>query len=173
MVRLQPGPHQLLALALAHLDGLVDLEEALGRVLHDDAGRLQQEDEARGGAVQHRHLVGIDVDDEVVQPQAGAGRQQVLDGLHLGAAGVAAGADGGGHAGVADRHDADRDVHRRAQVDAAEDDAGVGGGRAQRQLDLLAAVDADADGTGDRLQGALLDHGPIVRDQALSLALHR
>ena len=60
--------------ALAHLDGLPDLQEALGRLLHDDAGGLQQEHEARRRAVQHGHLVGIDVDDEVVQPQPGAGR---------------------------------------------------------------------------------------------------
>ena len=40
---------------------------------------------------------------EVVQPEAGAGRQQVLDRLHLGRARVAAGRQRGGHARVADR----------------------------------------------------------------------
>mmetsp|Transcript_46808 Transcript_46808/g.110149 ORF Transcript_46808/g.110149 Transcript_46808/m.110149 type:complete len:344 (+) Transcript_46808:2509-3540(+) len=172
MVGLQLGPHQLLALALAHLDGLLDAQEALGRVLHDDAGGLQQEDEARGRAIEHRHLIGIDVDEEVVQPQAGAGRQQMFDGLNLGPAGVAPRADGRGHARVADRQHADRDVHRRAQVDTAEHDAGVRRRRPQGQLDLLPAVDADTHRAGERLQGALLDHGRDCPGSGLGLALN-
>ena len=52
----------------------------------------------------------------------------------------------------------DRDLDRRRQVDAAEHDAAVGRRRAQRQLDLLAAVQADADGAGEGLEGALLEH---------------
>ena len=44
----------------------------------------------------------------------------------------------------------DRNVHRNRQVDAPEHDAGVGLRRPQRQLDPLAAVQADADGMGQR-----------------------
>jgi hypothetical protein len=82
----------------------------------------------------------------------------VLDGLHLGRGGVAAGADGGGHAGVADRLRVDADVRRLGQVDAAEGDAGVRRGRTQRQRDLLAAVHAHADGLDDGFEGALAEH---------------
>ena len=55
-----------------------------------------------------------------------------------------------------DRERVDRDVDRLRQVDAAKHDAGVGRRRAQRQLDPLAAVHADADGAGHGLEGALL-----------------
>jgi hypothetical protein len=40
-----------------------------------------------------------------------------------------------------------------------------GGAGLQRQLDLLAAVHAHAHGMGDRLQGALREHGCIVPHQ--------
>jgi hypothetical protein len=52
-------------------------------------------------AVEDGHFLGRDVDVQVVQPQPGAGRQQVLDGLHLGRhPGRRRPADGGGHARV-------------------------------------------------------------------------
>jgi hypothetical protein len=135
VIGLEPRPLQRRALALAHLDRLLHAQEALGCVLQRDARALQQEDEGGGRAVEDGHLLGGDVDMQVVQAQPGAGRQQVLDGLHLGPAGVAAGRDGGGHAGVAHRLRRHRDVHRLRQVDAAEHDAGVGRRRSQRQLD--------------------------------------
>ena len=53
-------------------------------------------------------------------------------------------------------------VDRARQVDAAKDDARVGRRRAQRHLDPLPAVHADADGPRHRLQGALRQHGAIV-----------
>ena len=53
-------------------------------------------------------------------------------------------------------------IDRPRQVDAAKDDAGVGRRRAQRQLDLLPAVHADADGAGHRLDRALREHRVIL-----------
>jgi hypothetical protein len=132
VVRLR-RPLELLALALAHLDGLKHAQEFLGRLLQLDARALQQEDEGRGRAVEDGHLLGGDVDVQVVQAQAGAGRHQVLDGAHLG---VAAG-DGGGHARVGHRLRIDGDVDRLGQIDAAKHDAGVGRRGAQRQLHPL------------------------------------
>jgi len=108
------------------------------------------------------HLVGRDVDVEVVEPQPGDGRQQVLDGLDLGRARITARRDGRRHAGVADRLGRHRNVHRLRQVDAPEDQTGVRCGRPQGQFDLLATVETDADGTGQRLEGALLQHGRIL-----------
>ena len=46
----------------------------------------------------------------------------------------------------------------QAKIDAAKADAGVGRRRAQRQLDALAAVQANADGLGQGLEGALPEH---------------
>jgi hypothetical protein len=97
---LQPRPLQRGAFALAQFHRLLHAQEALGRLLQFDARALQQEHEAGGAAVEDGHLFGRDVDVQVVQPQPGAGRQQVLDGLHLGRARVAARADGAGHARV-------------------------------------------------------------------------
>src|SRR4029079_2603202 len=62
LVRLEPRPRQLGALALADLDRAQDAQEALRRVLQDDAGALQQEDERRRRAVEDRHLLGGEVD---------------------------------------------------------------------------------------------------------------
>ena len=155
---LQPGPLQRGANALADLHRFPDADETLGRVLHFDAGVLQQEDEAGRAAIEDGHFVACDVDAEVVDAQPRAGRHQVFDGLHLGRAGVAAGADGAGHARVADGKSVDGDVHRRGQVGAAEDHAGVRCGGPQRQLHLLAAVHTHANGTGQGLESALPEH---------------
>jgi hypothetical protein len=161
VVRLETGPFQAGPLALAHLDRLQHPDEALGCVLQFDARALQQEDETRRRAVEHRHLVGGDVDGQVVQAQAGAGRQQVLDGLYLRRTGVAAGADGRGHACIADRLRVDRDADRLRQVGATKDDPAVDRRGLESELDLLAAVHAHADRPGDGFQGPLLQH---VRD---------
>ena len=45
-----------------------------------------------------------------------------------------------------------------------------GGAGLQRQLDLLAAVHAQAHGAGDRLQGALREHARIVGESRASRA---
>ncbi len=165
VVRFELGPLQCRALAFADLHLLLDADEALGRVLQLDARALQQVDEAGGRAVEHRHLFAADVDDDVVQTEACARRQQVLDGLHLGPAGVAAGADGRRHARVADRLGRHRNAHRLRQIDAAKDDAAVHRRRSEGQLDLLPAMHAQADGAGDGLEGALLEHGELSRSR--------
>ena len=162
VVRLQPGPLEVAAFALAHLDGLGHAHELLGRFLQLDAGALQQVHERGRRAVEDGHFFGGDVDVDVVQAQTCASRHQVLDGVDLGRARVATGRDGGGHAAVAHRLGLDGDVHRLAEVDPTEDDAGVGRCRAQRQFDALAAVQAHADGAGQGLEGALLQHGGII-----------
>ena len=66
--------------AVAHLDRRDDAQVALGRVLLDDARRLQQEDERPGAAVHDRDLGPGDVDVQVVDAEAGERRHEVLDG---------------------------------------------------------------------------------------------
>ena len=140
--------------ALAHLDMLADAQEPLGRVLLGDAGGLQQEHERAGRAIHDRHFGCGQLDVDVVDAQAGQGRHQVLDGLHLGAVATQAGAEGGfGH-----QRGAGGDLDHGIQVDAAEDDAGVDRGRAQGEEDLLAAVQPHAGGADQVLEGALAKH---------------
>ena len=93
VARRQPGPHQALALALAHFHRFLDPQETLGRGLQHDASALQQKDKAGRRAVENGHLVGSDVDLQIVQPQAATSRHQVLDGLHLGCTSSAADRD--------------------------------------------------------------------------------
>ena len=54
-------------------------QEALGRVLQRDAGALEQEDERRRRAVEDRHFLGGDVDDEVVDSPEVVGVADVVD----------------------------------------------------------------------------------------------
>src|SRR5256885_2099442 len=86
VVGVEACPLEVLALALAHLDGADDPDEALGSLLQLDARALQQEHEGGGGAVEDGHFLGGDVYIDVVEPEAGNGRHQVLHGMHLGAA---------------------------------------------------------------------------------------
>jgi hypothetical protein len=60
---------------------------------------------------------------------------------------------------VADEVRARGNIDRRFEVDAAEDDAGIGRRRAQRDARLLAGVQADAAGADQGLEGALPEHG--------------
>ncbi len=82
----------------------------------------------------------------------------MLDGLDLGVVAGQAGAQGG----LGDQVGAAGDLDHGIQVDAAEQDAGVGRRRSQRQEDLVPAVQPHAGGTDDVLQGALAEHGAIV-----------
>ncbi len=168
VVGLEPRPLELLALALAHLDGARDADELLRCVLQHHAGALQQEHEGGRRAVEDGHFLGRDVDVEIVQPQSRAGRHEVLDRVHLGAAH----ADGGGHARIHDGFGPDRDVHGFGQVDAAENDARVRRGGTQRELDPLATVQAHADGAGEGLDRALLEH-PAILGGGTRPCLHR
>jgi hypothetical protein len=162
--RVQARPLELGAFALTHLDRTQHADEALGGLLLDDAGALQQVDERGRRTIQDGHLFGRDVDIQVVQPQAGAGAHQVLDRVDLGATI----GDGGGQAGVGDRPGVDRNLDRLGQVDPAKDDAGIGRCRAQGQLDTLPAVQSDADRLGQGFEGALRNHRSIVSFAAIS-----
>jgi hypothetical protein len=126
--------------------------------LQFDARALQQKHKGCRGAVKDGHLLGRDVHVEIVQPQPCAGGHQVFHRVHLGIAHR----DGRGQPGVGDRLCANGNVHRLGQVHPAEHDAGIRLRRPQGQLDPLAAVQAYPDGTGQGLEGALLEHLPIL-----------
>src|SRR5690606_20411574 len=66
-MRIEPRP----LVAVADLDRLEHTDELLGRRLLDDAGRLDQEHEGTGRAVEDGDLGRGDVDVEVVDAQAG------------------------------------------------------------------------------------------------------
>ena len=95
-----------------------------------------------------------DFDDRVVDPEAGEGRQQVLDGgdprLAL--------AQGRAEHACRRRSRRGLDVHHGRQVRAAEDDALVRRRRAQGHQHLLARVQADAGGANRVLERPLTDH---------------
>ena len=74
--RVKPRP----LVTFVDLDRLADPDEALGRILFFDSGRLQQEDKRPGAAVHDRHFGATDFDEGIVDTEAGEGRQQVLDG---------------------------------------------------------------------------------------------
>ena len=159
MVRIEPSPFELTALAFAHFHGLQDPDEALGCFLQFDTGTLKQVDERSGRAVQNRHFLGGDVHHQVVDTESGAGTHQVLDGVHLGPAI----GDGRGQPCVRHRLGRDRNIHRLGQIDAPKDDTGIGHGRTQRQLNALTTVQPDADSLGQGFEGSLRDHGPNFR----------
>ena len=140
--------------AVAHFHRALDADEALGRVLLLDAGGLQQEHERTGGAVHDRHFRRGQFDVGIVDAEAGQRRHQVFDGLHLGAIATQAGAQHG----FADQVRIGRDFDHRLEVGAAEHDAGVDRCRAQGQEDLLAAMQTDAGGADQVLEGALAQH---------------
>ena len=151
VVRLETGD----LVAVAHFHGLEDADEALGRVLFDDAGRLQQEHEGAGGTVHDRHFGRRQFDVEIVDAQARQRGHQVLDGHRLGAL---AGQTGAEH-GLGHQVGAGGDLDDGIQIDATEHDAGIDRCRAQGQEDLVATVQAHAGGADHVLQGALLGHG--------------
>jgi hypothetical protein len=148
----------LLPAALAHFDFLQHADEFLRRVLVLHAGLLQQEDEGGRRAVHDRDFLGRHFDVQVVDAEAGAGRHQVFDGRH---ARVVLDQDRG-HAGVAHDLGARREFDDRVEVDAAEHDAGIDRGRAQRQFDLAARVQPDAGRAHQFFDGSLFEHGPII-----------
>ena len=147
VVGLDARPFQLVAAALAHLDGFGDADKTLGHALQHDAGALQQEHEGGRRTVQNRHLLGCDVHIQIVQTQAGAGRHQVFNGLHP----CPTDRNRRCHAGVGNRQRVDRNIHRLGQINAAEHDAGIRLRRPQHQLNTLATVQANPDGTGQGL----------------------
>jgi hypothetical protein len=61
VVRIQPHPLEVVALAFAHFHGLAHAHEAARRVLQFDAPALQQEYEGSRRAIEDRHFLGRDV----------------------------------------------------------------------------------------------------------------
>ena len=156
-------PLQALALAFSHFNRALDADKALGGFLQLNACALQQKHEGRRRSIQNRHFFSRNVHIDVVDAQTGDGRHQVLHRMHLGTTG----ADGRRHARIGHGLGRNRNIHRLRQIHATKYDAGIRLGRAQCQLDTLAAVQAHAYGTGNSLDGALLKHVVILNATTL------
>ncbi len=130
---------------------------------------LQQEHERPGRAVHDRHFRRGQFDKGVVDAQSRQRGHQVLDGLHLGRAAGQAGAQHG----LADQVGVGRDLDHGIEVDAAEHDAGIHRRRAQGQEDLLAAMQANAGGADQVLEGALAQHRWRLPRRLLNLNVNR
>ncbi len=150
-VRFEPRP----GIAVAKFDRFDHPRELLRRVQLADSCRLYQENEARGAAVHDRNFRRIDVDIAVVDAKSRQRAHQMLDRRHFDVAAP----DRRCHPGIDDVFRHQRNVDRRIDIDPPEHHTGIGRRRPQRQLDLGAAVQADADRAGDLLQSALFDHG--------------
>ncbi len=150
LIGLQPR----VLVALLHLHRVADAHKTLGRVLLLDAGGLNQEHEGRGAAVHDRHFASRQLDDAVVNPEAGHRRHQVLDGgdsyLALN--------QRAGHFGGADNLGLRTDFHLGGQVHAAEHDAGIRPRRQQGHEYFLTGMQSDAGDTDRLAQRALFQH---------------
>ncbi len=106
-----------------------------------DAGLVDGFDEGGGAAVEDRHFVAVDLDDEIVDAEAEQRGHDMLDRADMMAGGIA---KRGAEVGGADFGDQRADFARLAAgVDMMEDDAGVGIGREESDGNRLAAVDAE------------------------------
>ena len=97
----------------------------LAALLHLEPGRLQQEHERAGAAIHDGHFGRGQIDVGVVDAETGERGHEVLDGRDAHAVLLEA----RGEARVADRVRLSLDLHRVGEVDAAENDAGIGRGR--------------------------------------------
>ena len=104
-----------------------------------DTDERAEEDEGRGRTVENGHFRRIQIDPAIVDAQPAEGRHQVFDGPHLDSVHFETGA----HAGIANQHGLGGNILGLGQIDATEDDAGIRGCRAQGQVDLDAAMQAD------------------------------
>ena len=153
----------------AELDAnrLLDADPAPRRVLHADAdaGRSPRRTRAALPSITGTSGPSISIS-RVVDAEAGERRQQMLDGGDGGAVRIA---EHGAELGRADgmRARRDFDVGGIRKVAAEEDDAAVRIGRAERDRDRRAAMDADAGKADPPLQRPL----PIARSTN-SLPLH-
>ena len=146
--------------AVTHFNRLRDADEFLGGVLFFDPRRLDQEDERRSRTVEDGHFRRIQINPGVVDAQTAEGGHQVFDGPDLDPVNFQTGA----HAGIPDQHGLGRNILGLGQIDATEDDTGIGRGRAQGHIDLDTAVQTDAGGANDGLQRALLEHAKYLND---------
>ena len=138
------------------VDRLVDDQVVLRSVLLLESGLQQRLHVRLGAPVQHRRLVVVEVDDDVVDLQSHQRGEHVLDGVD---AGVADG-DRGPPGDVDDVVDVRGDLRRPAEIHPAEPDPVVLRRRPEGHGRDVPRVQADA-ATGKRvLDGALLDeHG--------------
>ncbi len=156
------GQGEQLDIVLDQADRLLDLEVAYRRALAHDSGLLDAGDVVRAAAVGRlRGLVAVQFDDDVVEAEAGQGGQHVLH--RVDAVAVAR------ERGVAKllRHrrrevDVNGKIQRWIQIDAPEDDAGVGRRRVEMHAHGIARVQPDAlvhEIAGQR--PLLPDHGAV------------
>ncbi len=135
-------------------DGLAELVEADGGVLFLEAGLGDGIDVEGAAAVADGGLVGVELDEGVIDAGAAQAGEDVLDGVDL----DAALAEGGGALGLADEIDVDGDGGLVGEVDPLEEVAGIGAG--------------GTDGQGDLVPG--VEGGPFDCDRFLqSMLLHR
>lgn len=143
-----------------------NLEITTGRAERDEAGRLDGCDELGGAAVHDRHFRAVDLDQHIVEAEAGAGRHQMLD------RGDGAGslvADHRAQLGGADLVVAGVDelLMPAFEALAQEDDAGIGSGRPQGQAGRSPGMNADALQGHGRAKGRLpFSHHTLYPSQA-------
>ncbi len=137
----------------------LDANELLVGVLLLQAGGLNQEYERPSAAVHDRHFRRGEFDVGVVDPQAGHCRKQMLHSVDLDVTVD----QRRGHGGFANILGPRGNLHRRIEVGATEHDPGVHRCRFQGEINLLSRMQADAGGANDVLQGALSDHGLLLR----------
>lgn len=153
------------AAALVDRDRLREREDFAFVGLIDDARLMDERRERTRGAVDDRRFGGIEFDDGVVDAHAAERGEHVLDRVQL----DGVGGDGRLALQVGD-HFRDRpDLGFAEKVDAAEDEAGVGGARFEGQGDLLAGVEGLAFDRGFFSEGALFHAVPIVIHTPLAL----
>ena len=150
VVGLEPG----ILVTVTDLDGALDTDEAFGTVLFLYPGGLEQEDEGTGTAIHDRYLRGTHIHVGVVDSQPGKGRQQVFHGRHPHVAVDQCGRE----PSVADVVRAGTNLDRLVEIHATKDDAGIRGRRTQRQVHLVARMQANTGGANHVFECALLDH---------------
>jgi hypothetical protein len=121
-------------------EGLVDAVLRGLALLGDDAGALDQFDKRRGAAVADGRLVGVHLDDGVIDAEAGQRGEDMLDGLHL----YVALGDGGGALDGFDVLDAGVDGRLVGEIAPAEFAARARRGGVQGEGDLLPGVESGA-----------------------------
>ena len=139
--------------AAAFVDGdrLREREDFAGGVLFDDAALVDQRGERTRRTVDDRRFGGVHLDHRVVDAHAAERGEDVLDRVEL----DRVGGDRRLTFEVGD-HLGDRaDLRLAEKVDAAEDQAGVGGARLQGKGDILARVQGFAFDRGFTSEGAL------------------
>ena len=136
-----------------HLDGLLDAHEALRGVLLENARAADEVDERGARAVHDRNFRRVHVDVKVVDSKAVEGAHEMLDRRdhHL------ALVERRGKTRVVDRFGANRKFDSGREINATEDDAGVGRSRVHHEFDLAAGMQTNAAGRDGLLESALLD----------------